>query len=572
MWSADRWASERWTFTEWLGRRWGAPVTPIPTLSIVFPESDLHAITVFNLARGLVAGRLSRAYFGFTWQGTNYCFDFTHAGQGADCTVNTNVSGYTRANIALSAGARTAAEVATAVVTALGVAGITGVSRVDDTVAIVGATGLVTGAAMSTDENIRGMYGRQRTDFGSAPATARLYSPVNGTAMSHTLSKNTAGRVLGVYILSSNGVRANAMRMGFANGPAYSTGGVALSNVQEGLVTRNGDVAAYIFPTPITIAAAQDRWIIWKSNANSWGVETRLFASTPVGNGDLTVNEGVLVDVTQVNPAVNIGDGSGNYTRAGSGAGGAYAAVGYIFEEPVNGNYYGDGSLRTFVGFHGAYNAGTPATDIGPTILDGLSDTPRLVLPGPWANSRLVAFEQGANAVSATEDFGVSAYDYSGVDNTVYPADPPPPRIARIGRLNASTGPGFKRVEMDIQLTDVSVLGMFSTAGNIDGSIPATTITIVYTPRAGAGGTNQWLNNEINSRTTWDDMTVERGGLGVNAQLVSISAVGLPYGDPDQDGPTGPPDPMIVDGDDFTGENHPRVRTEHYIAGMRQAA
>jgi hypothetical protein len=572
MWSADRWAAERWTFTEWLGRRWGAPITPIVTLAIVFPESGLHEITVFNLARGLVAARMSRAYFGFTQGATNYAFDFTHAGQGADCTVNTNVATYTRANIALSAGAKTAIEVATAAEVALGIAGVAGVSRVDNIVYVVGATGLVTGAAMSTDENVRGMYGRQRTDFGSAPATQPFFSAVNGTVSAHITSKNAAGRVLGVYILNSNGTRSGSMRMGFATGPAYSTTPAAFSDGQEGLVTRNGNVALLVFPEPISIAAAQDRWIIWKTNAAAaWGVETRLFAGTPVGNGDLTVNERVIIDATVTNPAVAIFT-AGAYTVTSSATGQAYAAVGYIFEEPDGeGNYYGDGSLRTFIGRHGVYNQGTPSTDIGPTVLDGLADTPRMVLPGPWANSRLVAFEQGANAVSATEDFGVSAYDCSDSDPAVYPYDVVPTRIARIGRLNASTGAGYKRVEMDIQLSNVSVLGMFSTAGNIDGSIPATTITIVYCPRAGAGGTNAWLNCWVDARASWDDRIPERGGLGVNGQYVQTAGA-LPFGDPDQDGPTGPPDPMVTDVTDFTGENQPIVRTEHYISGIALAA
>ena len=572
MWAADMWAAERWTFTEWLGRRWGAPITPIPTLAITFPSSELFDINVFNLARGLCPARMSRAYFGITQNSTNFAFDFTHAGQGANCvTWNSNVAGYTRANIALSSGAKTAIEVATAAVVALEAAGVTGVSRIDATVYIVGATNLVTGAAMTTDENIRGMYGRQRTDFGTGTATAPFFSAVNATASVHVTTKATAGRILGVYLLSTNGARTGSMRMGFATGPAYAVSPTAFSAGQEGLATLNGNVALLLFPEPIAAPASVDRWMIWKTNtAAAWGVETRIFAATPTGRGDLTANESILLDTTVVNPAVNIFDGSGNYTRAGVAVGAAYGAVGYIFEEPTAGNYYGDGSLRTFVGYHGAYNAGTPSTDIGPTILDGLADTPRTPLYS-FSNARLVAFEQGANAVAVTEDFGVTPYDCSASTPSVYPMSPAPTRVATIGRLNASTGAGYKRVECDIQLTNVSTLGMFSMAGNIDASIPATTITIVYTPQAGwspnPGTWNAWLNGWVDDRATWDDMIVERGGLGVNCQYLTIPG-DMPAGAPATDGPS----TFDTNGTDNTQGNHPRVRNELYSPGVALAA
>jgi hypothetical protein len=547
------WIPRSWTAQSPNIRGWQEPIEedegPAP-LEITFPESIVYPIDVFHLGRGLVGNSISRAYFGLTQDGVNYAVDFDH-GQTADCTAwNSSLSGYDRASASLTAGAKTGAEVAAAAQTALEGLGVTGITRDGDTLSIEGASDFIAGASMTDDESRRGMWGRQRVDFGSAGVTAPSYTAVNATVAAHITTPATAGRVLGVYILSSNGARTGSLRMGYAAGPAYSTAPGAFSAGQEGLVTRNGDVAILLFPQPIAMPASSDRWIFWKTNtAAAWGVETRLHTATPPGRGDLTVNERVIVDLTQVNPAVNIFT-AGAYTMTASTTGQAYGAVGLIYELPTDGDYYGDGGVETWNGFHGAYNAnvdGAGVSTTGPTILDGLADTVRFGIP--W-DCQVTELRQAANAGDA------------------YPADPAPTLLLGLGPINASTGAGYKtfQLETPLELSGVTRLALFSTAGNRDGSIPATTITICFTPRAGAGATNAWLNGWIDDGRTWDDFVPERGGLGINQQYLTVPG-GMPFGDPDPDYP----ETFVVDATDTTAENHPRVAVKLRRRGIRSS-
>jgi len=306
--------------------------TGASSVSITFPASTVFEITAGNLARAFAGATMSRACCGIRQGATLYAIDFLHEGSGANCTTwNTTFAGYTRGQVSLSAGTRTGIEVATAAQTALELLGVSGITRSGATLTIANASSLILGGPRTTTESACGMWGRQKVDCG----TALVYSAVNATVSIHETTPSTAGRVVGVYISGSNGARSGSMRMGYATGPAYNVAPGAFSDGQEGLATRNGDVAVLLFAEPIAAPASSDRWIVYRTNAAAaWGVETRTHGSTPVGRGDLTLSERVLINTTITNPATAIFS-AGAYTHVNSATGTAYAAVGLIYELPT---------------------------------------------------------------------------------------------------------------------------------------------------------------------------------------------------------------------------------------------
>lgn len=529
-------------------------------ITITVPDSYDYAVAPMNLSRALVTNRLARAYGYFRQGATNYAFDITVSGIGANCTTwSTACSGRTRIAITLTAGTRTGTQNATEIETALGVAGITGVSRVGAVITIAGASGLGFGLPMSTDESQRGMWGRQRTDFGGAPSTARNFgSAVNATFNVHLAAPSTAGRIIGVYVLATSGARSGNLRLGIANGPAYALAPTAFSAGVEGTATRGGDIYLLALPEPMASASAANKWISGRTNtAAAILVETRIHAavvegSSDPGRGDLTAAEQNVIDTTITNPATAIYT-AGAYTPTASLNFAVYMAVGFVYELPTGGEYYGDGSLDTYIGDHNSDSAnGTPST-IGPTTLDGLADTPRFPVPWPC---NIVYLRQAAAAVGADEDFGFGFYDCTATLGTAYPMSPAPTLLTNggVGRISAITGAGYKTHTLATPIaisSAVTRVGMFSTGGKINGSIPADTITIRYTA---PGTAVAWLAGWVDDGRTWDDFVVERGGLGVNAQYLTTPG-DMPFGDPD------PVYPATFDTNatDSTSSNHPRV-------------
>ena len=535
---------------------------------ITFAESQVYTLDVWHLGRALSGQWMSRAWLVFRQAGRKIAIDFNAEGQGANCvTWNASCAGAVRGTATLASGNRTAIEVAQAAVTAMQALGVTGVVRVGARVTIAGATDLVIGPSMTIDEDQRGMYGRERVDYGGGTSTPPSYgAAVNGTVSTHIQSGGTSGRITGIYILSTQGTRVGPMRMGIAIGPAYSPSPGAFSSGLEGTAANNGALYYLALPEPMTMDSARDYWITFRTNlAANILVETRIFAAVPTGRGELGANESNVIDTTaSADPTALIYSGVGQtYAPVANFNGAAYTAVGYTFELPnASGDYVGDGAGDTLNGFHGDFDTGTPST-FGPTVIDGITDTPRLRIP--WSPCRIRRIEQGCAAISSTEDFGFALYDCSASNPAVYPFNVAPTLIATIGPINASPGPGYKGYDCDIELVGVTVLGMCSLGGNRDGTIPATTITIVFTA---PGAQVAWLNGWVDARNAWDDMVVERGGLGVNAQYVTQPG-GMPFGNPSATFPAtfqlAPPAGGTADS---TGSNHPRIRQRITHAGM----
>jgi hypothetical protein len=544
-----------------------------PTLPVTLTRSQVYEISIANACRGMIGGKLSRATWGFEQRGRRFAVYYRHQGSTANSTQwNATFAGYEPVLVQLADGDRTDVEVAEATRVALLAAGAAGITRVGGSLAIAYGTNKIIGPAMTENEAERGMYGAQRSDFGTGTATLPVFFALDGELTTHVQHENAEGRIIALYVIATAGARTGNLRMAISNGPAFALNPGPLTDVIEGLAVRGTDTYIFILPEPMSAAALANKYITLMTNAAAGiQVSTRPFAANPVGAGNLTVGEANIYDTTSPhNPDTDrVGNASGVYTPIVASNANVYTAVGYIFERPdASGDYYGRGNIRTKVGYHGV--AGTGGATFGPTVLDGLSDTPRLSIPASWRTATVVEGAQGAANVGPLEDFGYAFYDCSASNPAVYPFNVAPTRLQVIGPIGAQAGAGFKTFVCNVPLAGISVLGMNSVAGNLDGSIPATVITIVFTPQAGAGataGTNAWLLGWIDDRETWDDMVPERGGLGVNAQYVTVPG-GMPAGNPYGFGSiilgavwpalflTAPP---AGGAPDLTGTNHPQI-------------
>jgi hypothetical protein len=525
-------------------------------VAFTVPAVDVFPLDLFHLRRGLVGSTASRQWFIFRWGGTNYACDTTHQGSGADCTAwNTSASGRTRINVSLSAGAKTGAEWATAIAAALVSAGVTTAVADGAVVRIPG------GSALSWpgnyDESLRGLQGRRRHRF---PTGTPAYTAVNARVAVHVPAPAAASRIICTYILDTTDTRVGNIRLALADGPAYSVADKAMTNSVSAIATAGtNDLYAIVHANPIAATAAQDKWVVYKTNtAADYQVGIRNHGSTPVGNGDLVVGERIIIDVTSTNPAV---DDGASYTVTASTSATVYAAVGYVYEQPnASGDYYGDASISTWVGFRLAYDVGTPTT-INAATLATINDTPRF--PVPWTNCRLQYSRSAAGNNAADEDFGIGLYDMSDVTISSFPLDQPAPLIESIRPMGASAGAGYKTYEWPtpVDLTGITRIGRFLCAGNDDGVTPPATISVLADAITSTTG---WLEQR-----EWDDST-DVGGYGTNMQYVGASGTtDMPVGDPS---PSVSPDPYDTDATDTNLDNVPRAAEFYERTGFAVAA
>ncbi len=535
----------------------GAPAEEEPApIAFTAPAVDVFPLDLLHLRRGLVGSTASRQWFMFTWGGTDYACDTTHQGSGADCTAwNTSATGRTRINVSLSAGAKTGAEWATAIAAALVTAGVTTAVADGDIVRIPGGSDLAWPG--NYDESLRGLQGRRRHRFATgSPA----YTAVNATVAVHVPFPATAGRVICTYILDSTDTRVGNMRLGLANGPTYSVANKAMTDGVDAVATAgSNDLYAIVHANPIAGTAAQDKWVVYKTNtAADWQVGIRNHGSSPVGNGDLVVGERIIIDTTSTNPAVAFG---ASYTVTASTSATVYAAVGYVYEQPnASGDYYGDASISTWVGFRLAYDVGTPTT-LPAATLATINDTPRF--PVPWTGVRLTHSRSAAGDNASDEDFGIGLYDMSDVTLSSYPLDQPAPLIESIRPMGASVGAGYKTYEWPtpVDLTGVTRIGRFLCAGNVDGVTPPDTISVLADAIT---STTAWVDQR-----DWDDST-DVGGYGTNMQYVGASGTtDMPFGDPS---PAVSPDPYDTDVTDVNLDNVPRAAEFMVVTGFALAA
>lgn len=534
----------------------GRPSGPT-AIAFTVPDVDVYPVDNFHLRRALIGSTASRQFFGFRWNGTNYAVDTTHQGSGANCvTWNTSMAGRTRVNVVLTDGARTGTEWAAAIAAALVSAGVTTATSTGARVDIPGGSALVFGGAY--DEDLRGLQGRRRHRFATGTPA---YTAVNATVGVHVPAPAAAGRIIGVYILDSTDTRVGNMRLGVSNGPAYSIADKALTGGVDGLATLTGDIYFLPLADPQAFTAAADKWVLYRTNtAADIQVGIRAHGSTPVGNGDLVVGESIIIQTTIVNPATAIFT-AGAYTLVASTSATTYAAVGFVYEQPDGaGDYYGDASLASWVGFRLDFDVGT-ATTIPAATLATINDTPRF--PVPWTNVRITSSRSAAGNNAADEDFGRGAYDMSDVTISSFPLDQPAPLLRAIEPMGASAGAGYKVKVWDppIDLTGVTRVGMFLCAGNVAGTPAPDTISV--------------LADAITSTTGWVDQrqwcdSIDVGGYATNMQYVGASGTtNMPFGDPS---PAVSPDPYDTDATDTNFDNIPRAAEFYERAGFTVAA
>ena len=531
------------------------------SVSFTFPAATLFPINDQHLRNAMLGSNMSRAWISFIQGSTRYAFDATHEGSGANCvTWNTALAGATRAQVSLTAGARTGTQNATQFETAIVAAGVTGVSRVGATVTIANASGRLVGAAATYDTSLRGIWGSQRDRFGTA-STANANGNMGGTGSSHLVGPASAGRIIGVYMRA--GGTAN-VRLGIANGPAYSTTPTAFSGGTEALGTRGAvdtTLVAAIFSEPMAMSAAASLW--WSFRGAGGGDPTlryRNHGSTPEGNGDSVVSRQLLFSTTTSNPATAIYT-AGAYTHgAEAGPYNIYAFGGFIYEIPVAGAYVGDGGIYVGVGTHTTAAAGSPTATIA-TDMD--AETFGMRHPIPWDCS-LVAVDVSMAAHSASEDLGFCVYAFGDV---VAPSVLGATLLRSIGRYGVA-GTGYQRhtLSTPLSLTAGQICAVYWNAGNIDGVTPTNTISVYYDPDT--GGSEYWSTAWIDNGREWNDMDpYGGGGYGQQTEYRTRAAFGgdMPEADPNVTWPS----TLLVDpSDDNSVRNHLRHRIYLYRQGI----
>lgn len=547
------------------GLQRGAEPT-VQSIAFTVPNAQLYPLTLPYLRRGQVYSNAARSYLRFRQGATTYGVDTTHNSIGANCvTWNASLSGATRVNVTLAAGAQTGAAWATAMASALTSAGVTGVTRDGAIIRIAGARDLVFGSGWAS--STRRIWGRRRTRFGTGGGiTAPSYNAVNGTVSAHLTRPGTAGRILLTGMLDTSGARTGSFRMALHDGPVYSLASKSLTGGVEGLATLTNDVYTLTHNEPIAYGATADKWVSWKTNAAAAvNVEARAFTASPAGGGDHTTAERILIDATSTNPAVAFG---ASFTNPAGANGQVFGAHFVVVEFPdSNGDYYGDASIGDvdegeIIGFRGAYNMGTPST-LAAAVLATVTDTPRL--PTLYEGAQLLYLESATGGNAADEDFGGGVFDMSDVTISSYPIDQPAPRLsdATVQRFNASTVAGYKRLTFDppIDLTGVTRVGCYLCAGNIDRVTAPDTISVLFHAQANGTWATGWVD-----QTTWCDSS-DVLGYGANMQYVA-NGDEMPIADV---GATLPAN-FADDDDDQTFANIPVFRIGVYVPGFAIAA
>lgn len=523
----------------------------VSSVSITFPSVVLFPIDDLHIRRALIGSNASRSYFSFSQGATTYGVDTAHEGSGADCTMNASLASATRVAVALSSGAHTGAEWATAVESALNSAGVTGVTRNSATITIAGGSSLTLAPAMTYDTSARGLWGMQRRSYG--PGFDLSEGQMGGTGSVHMTAPATAGRIIAIVMRSTG---TASVRLGIADGPAYSTTPAAFSAGVEAASTRGAvDTALCIVRLSAaqvrTYTSAQDLWHSFRGvTGGDPSLVYRAHASSPVGRGDLPENEQLLFSTTTSNPATPIYT-AGAYTHgAEAGPYGIYSFVGFVYETPDgSGDYNGRGDIVTAFGKHGA-SADTPTATVG---ADMDAETFGMRHPIPWDCSA-THIDVDSAAFSASEDLGHALYEFGDVVA---------PSVLGATLLHATTrygvaGTGMQRhtYSSPVALAAGSIVGAYFNAGNLDGTTPTTTVSVNYHPDG--GGQQAWLTAWEDNGRAWNDMDPNGGGgYGVETEYrtrASETPAGqMPEGDPS---PTWPSTFAVSASDDNSIRNH----------------
>lgn len=532
----------------------------IPDLELYLPGSDVFPFDEFHVRRGLVGGTLSRCWFAVTVDGTTYDYSFQHAGSRADPTVHVaSHSGRAHRFIDLGASANTPAQVVTACIAALALDGITAVDggAVDSrrSLVISGATSIGLPPAVTPSLVERGAWGAQRDDWGSGAVTLNGNGGTTGTGSIHVGNPNTqagmagrTGRVLGVYLWAHGG---HAPRLAAFTGPAYSLAPTALTPLGQAVASAIGGVGVtgfggVLFADAAAFGSADNLWAAYRENI-AGGPRYRLHAQTPVGRGDVALNQQLIWDTTASSaPTTAFG---ATYTPTPDATFGIYISIGVIFElQDASGNYPADGSIDTWIGDQNTNPAHGTQFGADPTFLTGETTHHRFVWP-EWTAYSVTQFRRAYQVVDADETSRIAIYGPWAT--LAFPASPAPALISDLGVMGVLTPNAYTTLTLGTPLAMESYGGNYVSVGANyvrSGGALATMTLPVFLDATTAD--NSWLNAWEDDRTTWHDDIIGASGARAlssgTAEYRTRNNVGMPNTDP----ATGYPSPMAVEGDD----------------------
>lgn len=561
-----------------------SPGTP-PSITIRLSESRVYTAIRINARNAFVGGWLSREAFGLTSAAGNlYAIGMRHQDSGADPTQNASLSAAVDWQYAeIPDGDQGAAAVATAFVAGVdalagspftcvigtpftasetsAIEGTTaGVEYVD--VEIFGATSGWIGPTMpARHETIRGARGCARTDFGTG--NTGVAAAVGATASFHLTGRTGAHRAIGVVAWQCSG--SGDMRMALGTGPAYSATPTAFSLLHEGVSgeeSADGTMLAPFTDAPL-VSSAASLWMSWRA-AGTRSIRSRAHASSPVGNGELTLNERIISSSVSTDPTVAIYSG-GSYTF-GSPIGGSpfafYPGLAYLYEAPDgNGDYYSTSNVEGVIGFHGDVQTG--GTNGAPAVLVQIGEHFRLGVP--W----LATYDATrdfllANSDGVDDGYG-TVYDWTAASSTGIDPTGSIPLLEEHGALGVTTGAGWKTHVGDGVDLDPDVTTMWSPGwwwGRAGGGA-LTTLTSHYDV---PGASSAYLTGWSDGNTGWSDM-VDSGELwglglrGVRCQYLTSTTGDMPVGTLTTPAPA-LFDPDATDATDTAAtRNHYRFRT-----------
>lgn len=527
--------------------------TSTSSVSFTVPGSDVFPLDLFHLRHGLIGGTLARCWVSWTQSsGGLRVIDFTHNGSSADPrTFVGSLSAANRTVVSLGSTIRTATQVAQAIVDALVADGLSA-SRIDATVTVLNASNLVIPSSVdTTDASLRGMWGNQRFNWGTGAdgQTLNQNGGTDGTGSVHIAPLGTAGRILGVYLFTRTDLSGMDVLLACSTGPVHSTSPGAMTPLGQGALVAAQGLAITTFAA-VAVTGTADLWAHYRGN-NGGGITFRAHGATPVGRGQLGLNEELIWDTTS---SASSGTQFGaTYTPTVDNTFNIYVAIGVIFEIPdADGNYFANGAMRVRIGDHNNDDEHGTQFPAGPALLDGETTHHRFQWPN-WTAIQLSEVHRTVDALGADEDSRVAIYQWSDLN---FPSTTPAELVADLGPMGMTT--------QNAANTFV-VSPAVSVGTEVVGSNAILSLGFNYTRQGGSTitsytlpvflttpGDSYWGNAWTDDRETWhDDIpgASDRGyaaGVSEYRTRVSVGNTGMPTDDPD----TAWPDPFVTDASD----------------------
>lgn len=438
MWTAAPLAAEAVGPLAWMA---GGEPAPTPTVSFTVPGSVIFpatgALSLFCGRRAMVGGSLARCWVAATIGGVQRVIDIGH-GQSTDARDwVASLAGAQRTAVDLGAVTVDAETVATEIVDALALDGITATAE-DATggrwrVTIQNATDLVVPPNVdTTDIDLRGMRGGYRDNWGGGGAGQALNANggTGGTGSVHVGQQGAEGRVLGVYLWTRTDTVAQETVLAASVGPAYSATPGAMTVLGQAELTIQGFGAAPV--DPAGFLGTEELWAQYGSDTATAGIRFRLHGQTPVGRGDLGLNERLVWDTTRT-PTDAFGP---SYTPTADADFAIYVMIGLIVEHPDgDGNYPANGRWLVAIGDHNPDPGHGTQFGAGPAILTGENTGHRIDVPA-WPQMRLVTVDRVMVALGPDEDSRLGLYQYDDLD---FPSTTPAALVDDFGPMGIDT-------------------------------------------------------------------------------------------------------------------------------------